>query len=259
MNVTFLGTGTSTGVPVIGCDCAVCRSTDARDRRRRASVYVVVGGQHIVIDTPPDFRDQVLTFGVPRVDALLITHSHADHIFGFDDIRRFNVIQDAVIPVYAGRETLADLKRIFDYTQMANDSGGFQPRVAYCELEVPTVIGGVEVTPLPVEHGSKATRGYALSDGVCRLGYVPDCHHMPDATVAALQGVDVMILNALRRQPHATHLSLRESLSLLRRIGAKRSYLIHMGHDFGHAATEAELPEGVRLSYDGLVVDVSGV
>ena len=259
MQITFLGTGTSGGVPTIGCGCAVCRSADPRDKRFRSSLYVREEGTHVVIDTTPDFRSQALRFGVQRVDAVLFTHSHADHMFGFDDIRRYNVIQNAVIPAYANAEGIADLKRVFNYVGTEELPGLYRPRVAFRVLEGPVEIGPLRVRPLPVEHGPKPTLCFRVEGRDASIGYAPDCHAMPPETVQHLRGVDVMILDALKPTPHPTHLALAESLDLLAEISPGRAaYLIHMCHRIGHAATERALPPGVHLSCDGLQLELPG-
>lgn len=254
IKLTFLGTGTSVGVPMIGCRCPVCLSKDARNTRRRTSLYVRTEKTAVVIDTPPDFRQQALDFAVERVDAVVFTHAHADHIFGFDDIRRFNTIQNCVIPAYADAETLADVKRVFNYIGNApSPEGLYRPLVDFVEVCGPFTVGDLRLTPLDVRHGKKMT-GYLLENGGRKVGYVPDCHAMPSATVDRLCGVDVMILDALRYRPHPSHICVAESLALLARIGAGRSYLVHVCHDVDHARLESELPPGVRVSYDGLCV-----
>lgn len=256
MKATFLGTGTSVGIPVIGCDCGVCVSPDPRDRRRRASLYVQAADTHLLIDTSPDFREQALALQLKRVDGVLFTHSHADHIFGFDDIRRFNTIQGSVIPAYASAETMADLRRIFNYVRDYEPvEGVFRPRIEFREVHGPFEIGGIRVEPLPVLHADKATIGYRLSAAGKAVGYVPDCHEMPDETLRQLRGVDVMILDALRHRPHRTHLHLAESLRLLAAIGAGRSFVTHMCHDLGHEETQRAMPEGMAVPHDGLAVE----
>jgi len=255
MKVVFLGTGTSTGVPMIGCNCEVCTSQDLRNKRKRASIYIRTDNAHVVVDTPPDFRVQALEYKIERVDALLYTHSHADHIFGFDDVRRFNTIQQCVIPAYGSPSTISDLKRIFNYVGNQKISGVFRPQIEFHEISGPFEIGDLSVTPLEVKHELKHTYGYRFSANNCSLGYVPDCREMPQTTLDAFKGVDVMILDALRYRPHSTHLSIPESLELLQKIGARKSYLIHMCHDIEHSKVEKELPEGVYLSYDGLTLE----
>lgn len=255
--ITFLGTGTSVGIPVIGCDCAVCTSADPKNRRMRSSMFFSGGGVKLVVDTPPDFREQVLRYRVDRVDAVLFTHSHADHIFGLDDIRRFNTMQGhTVIPAYAGREVVSDLQRVFHYVLQEKPEGVFRPLVVFNAVDGVFKIGDVSITPLPVKHGVCQTLGFRFDCEGRSLGYVPDCHEMPAETVELVRGVDVMVLDALRHKPHMTHLTVAESLELLKKIGAGRSYLVHMCHDLDHGATQAMLPEGVWLSWDGLRVEV---
>ena len=256
MKLIFLGTGTSIGIPAIGCSCAVCMSGDARNKRRRASLYVAAAGVHLIIDTPPDFRDQVLTFKVPRVDALLLTHSHTDHIVGFDDIRRFNIVQNQIIPVYGVAATLADLIRIFPYVKNLPPPGLAYPRVELRSITGPFQIGGLAVEPIPVDHANIPTIGYRLEAGGHVLAYVPDCHHMDDATIRRLQGVDVMILDALRPESHPTHFNYEESAAVLQRIGARQSFITHLGHQMGHAETQQALPPDITVPYDGLTIEL---
>jgi len=256
MHITFLGTGTSAGIPVIGCDCPVCTSPDPRNRRRRTSLYLRAAGTHLVVDTPPDFREQALLFRIPRIDAVLFTHTHADHLFGLDDIRRYNTLQNGPIPAYASANSLADLRRVFDYVLAPNHPPGtYRPELIFREIAGPFAVGAVHITPLAVEHGPETTLAFRFAAVGRSLGYAPDCHAMSEPAVAAMRGVDVMVLDALRYRPHATHLTVDESVSLLRRIGAGRSYLIHMCHDVEHSAAEQQLPAGMCLAYDGLTLD----
>lgn len=252
MDLVFLGTGTSVGVPMIGCHCTVCSSADPRNNRRRTSLYVDTAEAAFVIDTSPDFRQQVLDHGIERVDAVLFTHAHADHILGFDDIRRFNTLKGGVIPAYGDRVTLEDVRRIFHYIgNKPSPEGLYRPLIDFVEVDGPFMVGTVGVTPLEVRHGRKMT-GYLLEYAGRRVGYVPDCSAMPEATVSLLKGVDVMIIDALRYRPHPAHMCLEETLALLERIKAVQSYLIHICHDMDHATLEEGLPPSVRVSYDGL-------
>ena len=255
MKAIFLGTGTSVGVPVIGCDCHVCKSTDPRNKRRRTSLYLEAAGTHVVVDTPPDFREQALSFMITRVDTVLFTHSHADHIFGFDDIRRFNTIQDSVIPAYGSKATLADLRRIFNYVHHEKVPGLYRPRIDFKEISGPFDLGSIHIEPLPVLHGSTPTFGFLFEVGGRSLGYFPDCRGMPDGIVERLKGVDVIILDALRHRPHKTHFTVAESVKVLQRIEAKQSYLIHMCHDLDHEETQKTLPDSIKVSYDGLTLE----
>lgn len=257
MEVLFLGTGTSVGVPMIGCHCGVCSSKDPRNTRRRTSLYVKTEKTAFVIDTPPDFRQQVLDHKIERVDAVVFTHAHADHIFGFDDIRRFNTIQNCVIPAYADAETMEDVKRVFHYVgNRPSPKGLYRPLVEFVDIHGPFEVGDVRLTPLDVQHGRKMT-GYLMEKGGFRIGYVPDCYVMPPRTVQHLIGVDVMILDALRYEPHPSHICIKESLALLAQIGARQSYLVHLCHDVDHAKLSAQLPPGVFVSYDGLRVKLA--
>lgn len=256
MKIVFLGTGTSIGVPAIGCACPVCLSTDPRNKRRRASLYLAAAGLHIVIDTPPDFREQVLSFRVPRVDALLFTHSHSDHIMGFDDIRRFNIVQAAAIPVYAPPATLDDLLRIFPYVKNQAPPGLAYPRVTMRAVTGAFQIGSLRVEPIPVVHADLPTYGYCLRAAGQAVAYVPDCHQMDDATVRRLRGIDLMILDALRQEEHPTHFTLAESVAILQRIGAHQSFITHLGHQLDHTQVQEALPAGISVPYDGLVVEL---
>jgi phosphoribosyl 1,2-cyclic phosphate phosphodiesterase len=254
MKVTFLGTGTSHGVPMIGCHCAVCRSDNPKNKRRRCSLYVQAGGKHLLFDTPPDLRDQVLTFGVERVDAVFITHPHADHIFGFDDIRRFSDLQKAHIHVYGSPETIASMRVKFDYVDKPSHSFGGVPRVIFTKMTAPVEVGGAKVTPVPVMHGAEAVYGFLVEADGKRLAYIPDCSGIPDKSFELLQDLDVMILDGLRPGKHATHFSIEECVEHLQRIGAKRSFLTHLTHNSDHDALQAVLPAGIEVPWDGLTV-----
>lgn len=254
MQFTFLGTGTSHGIPTIGCTCAVCTSSNTRNKRRRSSLYVIAAGQHLVIDTPPDFRDQVLSFGVERVDAVFLTHTHADHIFGFDDVRRFSALQDQHIPVYGSAETLRLMRRKFDYVEKPGYSFESVPRVRFTEQTGPVQIGEVRVTPLPVSHGTEIIYGFRIDGDGKRLGYIPDCNRIPDDTRALLTDMDAMILDGLRPEPHPTHFTIEECVEELKRIGAKRSFITHLTHNSDHEALQNRLGNTVTVPWDGLKV-----
>ncbi len=254
MLATFLGTGTSVGVPVIGCECAVCTSPNPRNRRRRTSLYLVAGTTHLLVDTPPDFREQALQYRLPRVDAVLFTHAHADHIFGFDDIRRFNTLQDSAIPAYGGPDTIADLQRVFNYVGTERIPGFYRPRITFNPIAGPFDIGGVRIAAIPVEHGTGETLGFIFEYERRRLAYIPDCHAISEASLAILGAPDVMVLDALRNRPHRTHLTVGDSVALLGRIGARQSYLTHLCHEVDHDAVQASLPPGIDVAYDGLAI-----
>ena len=252
MNLLFLGTGTSVGIPMIGCHCAVCDSEDPRNKRRRSSLYVSTDETAFVIDTPPDFRQQMLDYRIERCHAVLFTHSHADHIFGFDDIRRFNTIHRCVLPAYAEPETLASIRHVFNYIDnKPSNTGLYRAQINFVPIRGPFSVGDVHITPLNVEHGAAMT-GFLLTHNGATAGYVPDCASLPAETIARLRGVDVMILDCLRYRAHPAHLNLDQSLAYLSQIQAKQSYLTHLCHDVDHATLEATLPANIRVSYDGL-------
>lgn len=256
MKVLFTGTGTSSGVPMIACDCVVCRSDDPLNKRMRASICLETADQRVIIDTPPDFREQCLKHDIRHVDAVVFTHAHADHILGFDDIRRFNTVQKSRIPAYATAGTMRDLHKVFDYIVTNTEVGVYRPMIDFCEISGKFMIGALSVTEFAVVHGPKPTSGYLFEANGKSFGYVPDCLEMGDDVVDLLKGVDVMVLDALRYKPHPTHLTVEDSVALLRRIGAKQSYLTHLGHDIDHRSLEKSLPEGILPAYDGLRLQI---
>jgi len=252
--VTFLGTGTSHGVPMIACDCAVCTSTDPRDKRLRTSIYVdVPDRQRILVDTSPDLRQQALTHGIDRLDAVLFTHSHADHILGLDEVRRFNAIQGGAIPCYADAATWEALRRAFSYIfDGVPRLGGGVPELEVHEIDGPFTFHGVRVVPVPLWHGRMPVLGFRFGS----FAYLTDCNRIPDESWPLLDGVRIVILDALRERPHPTHFTVAEAVGVIEKVGPRRAFLTHMTHDLGHAATNATLPAGVELAYDGLVLDV---
>ncbi|GJG84952.1 MBL fold metallo-hydrolase [Gemmatimonadetes bacterium T265] len=258
MRLTFLGTGTSFGIPQIGCGCAVCHSPDPRDRRSRVGALVETdAGRRILIDTPPELRLQLVAAGVGAVDAVLFTHDHADHTHGIDDLRAFSAATGRAVPAYASAETAAGLVRKFAYIfddAMKALPGTYKPEGHLKLLEpwVPAEVAGEAVTPVVVPHGHARVFGYRIGP----LGYVTDAKVLPDDAVRVLRGVRVLVLNALFHRPHPTHLSISEAVEAARRVGAARTYLTHLTHHTSHASLEDELPPDVRPAYDGLVVEV---
>jgi phosphoribosyl 1,2-cyclic phosphate phosphodiesterase len=242
------------GVPMIGCDCETCRSTDPRDKRWRASVYVETDdGQALLVDAGPDIRAQSLAFGVRRVDAIVFTHGHADHIMGLDDIRRFNVLQQSPMPCFGDEATLNDLRRTFFYVfDPHTPRGGGLPQVELFHVVGPFCLGRQEITPIPIFHGKRPILGLRMG----RFAYLTDCSRIPDGSWGLLDGLDLLVLDALRDKPHPTHFSLTEAIDVSERIGARRTCFTHMCHNLRHADTCARLPRGVELAYDGLVVEL---
>lgn len=249
---TFLGTGTSHGVPMIACGCATCTSSDPRDKRLRPSILLeLAGGFTILVDTAPDLRTQALRFGVRRVDAVFFTHPHADHLLGLDDIRRFNSLQRAAIPCFGDPDTLAEVRRVFAYAFEPRQVGGGVPELDLKPVTAPFRVGGALVTPVPIMHGLLPIYGYRIG----AFAYLTDCSAIPEASWPLLDGVEILVLDALRRTPHPTHFTLDQALGVVSRLRPARALLTHIAHDLGHAATSAVLPAGVELAYDGLTVE----
>jgi phosphoribosyl 1,2-cyclic phosphate phosphodiesterase len=255
MRVTFLGTGTSYGVPMPGCDCATCRSEDPRDKRFRTALLVEAAGQAVLIDTPPDLRSQCLAHGIRKIDAVLMTHAHADHMFGFDDLRPFTNRMPEPMPVWASTGTAEALRRIFDYLDRPPIPGTSLARIDLRVVEGPFDFGGIRLTPLPAEHGRTDMIGWKFEQGGRALAAIPDCKHLPAATLALCRGVDLAVIDALRIRPHPTHMNFDEAIQTLRMIDAKRSLVIHLCHEVSQAQAEQILPAGMDPAYDGLQIE----
>jgi len=259
--LTFLGTGTSMGVPTLGCDCAVCTSADPHDRRLRPSVVLrwqQAGGPQrvVVIDTGPDFREQALRSGLKRVDAVFYTHSHADHILGLDDLRPLSfaaIREGGPIPLYAAPETAAVLEQVFDYTFSPTATYPNRARVRLEPLNERNPVHGVDFLQVPVLHGQMEIAGFRMG----RVAYLTDVSGIPEESFALLEGLDHLVLSALRHKPHPSHETVEQALAWARRIGARQTWLTHIAHELGHEATNRSLPAGVRLAYDGLSLPVS--
>ncbi len=249
--IIFLGTGTSNGIPVIGCGCDVCRSTDPRDRRTRTSALVRYEGHSVLIDTATELRAQALANDVRRVDAVLMTHAHADHTGGFDDLRRFNELQGAHIPVYADPGTASMLQERYAYTftDLFPFYGG-KPDLLLHEIDGPFELFGREIVPIPVLHGRLPITGFRFGD----LAYITDAKEIPAPSLDLLRDLDVLVLNGLRVRSHPTHLSFSEAVEIVQTVRPRLTYLVHLSHETGHAEAERLVGAGIEIAWDGLVV-----
>ena len=257
MRLHFLGTGTSFGIPQIGCRCAVCTSADPRDRRNRAGVVIETNGATLLVDTPPELRLSMLRAGIGAVDAVLYTHDHADHTHGIDDLRALSGHRRGTVPIYGPADALERMRKKFDYIfdPLARPiPGSSRPDVTLHPLAagVEATVAGVPVLPLRFSHGPSDVFGYRVGP----LAYLTDVKAVPPGEGVALRGVEVLVLNALFHRPHPTHLSIPEAIDAARAVGARRTYLTHLTHETSHAALLGELPPGIEPAYDGLVVDL---
>ena len=252
-SILVLGSGTSVGVPMIGCRCKVCTSSDSRDRRLRPSVLLRLGEKRVLIDTSPDFRHQALRFGIDRIDAILYTHSHADHILGLDDVRPFNFMQKGNIPIYASAQTWEVIERTFRYVFDSEPSESSRPRLTPHLFESdPICVVGSSFQPIRASHGKGIVHGFRFGD----CAYLTDHSEIPEESLAKLMGLDVLFLDALRHNPHPTHSTVQESLKTIDTLSPKRAYFTHISHDLLHSTVEGQLPSHVRLAYDGLEIPI---
>jgi phosphoribosyl 1,2-cyclic phosphate phosphodiesterase len=253
-SLTFLGTGTSHGIPVIGCACSVCTSSDERDTRMRSSILVEDEQHAIVIDTGPEFRLQALKHRITRLDAVFYTHDHADHINGIDDLRSFS--EQSPLRVYGSKRVMETIRVRFPYALDADVVAGGRPHLLLTVMKPyeTVTMGTMKVTALPILHGRDEIFSYRIGS----LGYVTDCSEVPQKSVEYLRGLDTLVVDALRRFPHPTHFSLFEALGLINHVGPKQAYLTHLSHGLAHRKLEEELPPHVHVAYDGLVIPIGG-
>lgn len=249
--LTVLGSGTSMGVPTLGCTCKVCTSTDPHDRRTRPSVLVEYSGHSVLIDTTPDFRTQAIREGLQRLDAVLYTHAHADHIMGLDDVRPLSFRNAGKIPLYAYPETLEQIQKVFNYVFEPDPEYTTLPRVELRSINGLVELFGAHFLPIKLVHGKAEICGFRFG----AAAYLTDFSEIPEGSIAKLHSLDILFLDALRHRPHPTHSNVENSLRLVERLAPKRAFFTHISHDLGHAETNAQLPQHVQLAYDGLKLE----
>lgn len=254
LEITLLGTGTSQGIPVIGCSCKVCKSKDPRDNRTRTAAYIETSGLGIAIDLGPDFRHQMLSNNISNVHAVLLTHEHNDHISGLDDIRPINFLHNREIPIYGSARSLLEIKRRFIYAFDPDYHYPGKPRVSSTIInDDPFRIGNVDIIPVPVEHGDLSIYGFRIGN----MAYITDAKRIADSSMDLLKGLEVLILNALRFESHETHLNMEEAIALVEVLTPAKSYFVHISHDTGlHADIDPILPDNIHLGYDGLKIKI---
>lgn len=254
MTITFLGTGTSQGVPVIGCSCEVCKSLDYRDKRLRSSVHIEVNGQNFVIDTGPDFRQQMLRENINRLDAIFFTHAHRDHTAGLDDVRAYNFLQNIDMPVYGTPETLNQLRNDFAYIFEERHYPGL-PRIDLRPItENSFTVNRVEIIPLPVTHLRLPVLGFRVGD----FSYITDANFISEETYKKLEGTKILVLNALQQEPHISHFTLQQAIEVAQQVNADKTYFTHLSHKMGlHAEVSKQLPDNIHLAFDGLSLYVN--
>lgn len=246
LEVTLLGTGTSTGVPVPGCDCPVCRSDDPRNNRTRCSLLISYAGKNILVDTATDLRQQVLRENVTHIDAVLFTHTHADHIHGIDDLRPFNISGKEAIPVFADTDAVQSMKRNFSYIFGNGERSGYCPRLTLAEIDGPFELFGLPVTPVPLIHGNGTSLGFRFGP----VAYLTDCSAIPDESFLLLADLKLLILDALRFRPHVSHFNIAQAIEQAEQIGAEQTLLTHLSHDVEHEKHGKGLPDGVEFAFD---------
>jgi phosphoribosyl 1,2-cyclic phosphate phosphodiesterase len=247
MNIVLLGTGTSTGVPMLGCGCDVCRSTDSRDRRTRCSALVAWEGHHILIDTATDLRQQALRENITHVEAVLYTHAHADHVHGIDELRSFNMVAGGAIPIFGSAATLALIRRNFSYIFSSRQGAGFRPRLRPWTVGGSFCLCGLPIEPIPLRHGEGEALGYRIGS----FAYLTDCSAVAKKVRPRLEGLDVLVVDGLRFRPHPTHFNIEQAVDLAQTVGARRTLLTHLCHEVCHARDSLKLPDGIELAYDG--------
>ena len=252
MKVTFLGTGTSVGVPRIGCTCPVCTSQDSKNKRLRCALHIERSGHSILVDTGPDLRTQALTHAVNRVDAVLFTHGHADHLYGLDDVRSYCFEREEPLPCYADAQTIARIERVFDYAFDVNAPSS-TPQIELIEIKGDFELFDLSIQPIYVYHGKLPVLAFRFGD----FAYVTDTNRIPTEGMERLQQLDILVLDALRHKAHPTHFNLSQALEVIEKLQPRQAYLTHIAHDLEHHTTNAHLPPGVELAYDGLTLELN--
>ncbi len=252
LKITILGSGTSTGIPVIGCRCAVCRSDHPRNQRTRCSALISYGKYNILIDTSTDLRQQALREDIRHIDAVFYTHSHADHMHGIDDLRGFNLRSKQPIPIYGSEQTLATIKTSFSYIFDKSEPVSYIPRLELHPIATAIDLFGLKIVPIPMLHGQMETFGYRCGP----FAYLTDCNAIPPSSLDLLQNLEVLILDGLRFTPHSTHFNIPQAIDMARTIGAKQTLLTHLSHEVDHPVHDQQLPAGVNLAYDGQVFNI---
>ena len=247
MKITILGSGTSTGVPMVGCHCPVCISDDPRDKRSRTSILVENSGRRILVDTSTDLRIQAIRQNIPSIDAVFFTHSHADHVHGIDDLRGFHFIHRGVIPCYASSNTIAELEQKFSYIFTGRNSHGYHQLLEPHALDKDFELFGIDITPIPLHHGTMESTGFRFGS----FAYLTDCSAIPESSMPLLQNLDILVIDALRHTPHPHHFNFESAIDISKIIGAKRTFFTHLTHEISHTE-ENKLPERIFLAYDGL-------
>ncbi len=251
MKFTILGSGTSTGIPMVGCRCSVCRSDDPKDKRTRTSLLVENESRHILVDTSTDLRAQALRENIPDIDAVLFTHAHADHIHGIDDLRGFHFIHKNVVPCYASAETLANIDSKFSYIFTGHANYGYHQLLEPHPVESRFVLFGITITPVPLMHGDMPSTGFRFGN----FAYLTDCSGIPDRSMTLLEGIEILVIDALRHTPHPHHFNIEGAVEVSRKIGAERTFLTHLTHEISHSE-ESSLPKGIFFAYDGLSLEL---
>ncbi len=252
MKITFLGTGTSYGVPMIGCECGVCNSDNPKNSRTRSSILITRREHNILIDAATELRIQCLVNRVKRVDAVLLTHAHADHVLGLDDLRHFNIRQKREIPVYGSQGTVSHIERMFSYVFEETISNGSKPKLILKSIDGSFAISELEIIPINVMHGLEMVTAYRIDN----VAYVTDVSHIPSDSMDKLRGLDLLILDALRIRPHEKHFSIEQALDIVEQLKPKQTFFTHIAHEVDYDQINSTLPEGIKLAYDGLTVEV---